>query len=220
MLKTLWPNGWRVAAVSGGGYLTSQANTLICATFLSLKTTASYGLTLQVVTLVSAISAAWVTVNVPFINRLRAQNRNEDIARMFATRVRYAMGTYLLGATVVVLIGSRMLDFVHSKTHCIAMTPMLLLIASGFLDMHQYLYSSLVMSENHNPFVRPALISGGCAIGLSCVLTPRYGLVGMILSMLIVQSAFNYWWTVWRGVKGLNIEPARYWKNFFGLQRI
>jgi O-antigen/teichoic acid export membrane protein len=217
LLKTMWPNAWRVALVSLGAFLIIQANTLICSAFLDLRTTASYGLTMQVVTLIAALSAAWVLVKMPLINKLRAQHRNQEIANLFATRTRLALITFILGGLGFVFIGPRFLVIVHSKTQLIPVGPLILLLLTQMLEMHHSLYGGLVLSENRNPFVGPALVSGLMIVVLSCILTPRIGLYGMILSATIVQAAFNNWWPVWIGVAGLDVDVSRYWKRFFGI---
>jgi O-antigen/teichoic acid export membrane protein len=160
LLKTMWPNAWRIALVSLGAFLIVQANTLICSAFLDLKTTASYGLTMQVVMLISMLSSTWVVVKMPLINQWRAQHRILEIADLFAKRVRLAMITYAMGAMSFLVIGSRLLASLHSKTHLIALGPLILLLATQMLETHHSLYGALVLSENRNPFLRPALISG------------------------------------------------------------
>ena len=220
LLKTIWPNAWRLALVSLGAFLIVQANTLICSAFLGLKAAASYGLTMQVVMLISGLSTTWVLVKMPLINQLRAQHRNLEIADLFARRVRLSLITYALGALGFLLIGPWFLTWLHSKTHWIPTGPLILLLVTQMLEMHHALYGSLVLSENRNPFLRPALASGVMIVALSCFLTPRIGLYGMILSAAVVQAAFNNWWTVWRGITGLHVEPERYWKHFFGLKSL
>jgi O-antigen/teichoic acid export membrane protein len=220
LLKTMWPNAWRIAAVSLGAFLIVQANTLICSAFLDLKTTASYGITFQVVMLISNLSTTWVAVKIPLINQLRAQHRNLEIADIFAKRVRLALGTYALASLGFILIGPAFVAFNHSKTHWIPLYPMILLLVTQMLEMHHSLYGGLVLTENYNPFLRPALISGVLIVTLSCILTPRIGLYGMICSTALVQACFNNWWPVWRGVEGLHIGQRRYWRYFFGLRSL
>src|SRR5207245_161493 len=83
------------------------------------------------------------------------------------------------------------------------------------LGMHHVLYASLIMSENQNPFVAPALISGGIILLLSLLLTPRLGVWGMLLAQGCTQACFNNWWTIYRAIQGLGIPWTEYWRRYF-----
>jgi O-antigen/teichoic acid export membrane protein len=218
LLKTMWPNAWRIAMVSTGAFLILQSSTLICSGFLDLKTTASYGLTMQVVTMVYSLSTIWVVVKFPLINQWRAQHRSQEISALFISRLRLSLITYLLGALGIFFVVPRLLAILHSKTQLIPAGPLMLLLTSQLLDFHHNLYGGLIYTENRNPLVRPVLISGIVIAGLSCILTPRLGLYGIVLSIMLVQASFNNWWVVLRGIAGLQIEPRLYWKQFFGLK--
>jgi hypothetical protein len=85
-----------------------------------------------------------------------------------------------------------------------------------FLEMHHAQHAQIVLTENRNPFVIPALVSGGSVVGLSLLLTPHLGIWGMLLSFGITQMAFNNWWTVLRGLKGLGISPRTYFNMLLG----
>lgn len=85
------------------------------------------------------------------------------------------------------------------------------------LEMHHSLYGTLVISENQNPFVKPALISGVATVLLSLFLTMRIGVWGMLLAQGSVQAAFNNWWTVYRGIRGLGVSPGDYCRTYFRL---
>jgi O-antigen/teichoic acid export membrane protein len=216
-LRTLWPNAWRLAAVSVGAYLILQANTLICSAYLSLKATASYGLTLQLISMLSAISGTWVVVKIPLINQWRAQHREDLVIPLFASRVRLALLTYLLGALAVLFIAPRMLEWIGAKTTLITTGQLSFFLIIRLLETQHSIYAGLVLSENENPFLRPALLSGLAIVCLSLLATPRLGIWGMLLAAGLVQAAYNNWWTVRRGIAGLNVDPARYWGLFFGL---
>jgi hypothetical protein len=78
--------------------------------------------------------------------------------------------------------------------------------------MHHSLYAELVYSENVNPFVKPALISGVAIIILSMLLTPRFGVWGMLLASGLVQLCYNNWWPVLRAIRGLGPAGQNYWR--------
>lgn len=214
LLRVLWPNAWRTGAVGLGAYLILQANTLICSAFLDLKTTASYGLSLQAVTLLVAVSSVWVSVQLPAINQLRAQGLFDRIARIFRQRIALALGTFLAGGVALLSLGQWLLGSLHSQTLLLPIPLLAVLLLIQFLEMHHALYGELVYSENINPFVRPALLSGAAIVCLSSILTPRLGVWGMLLATGLVQLCFNNWWPVRRAIRGLGPAGKNYWRGF------
>lgn len=217
MLGVLWPNAWRTGIVTVATYCGLQANTLVCSAFLGLKITGSYGLTLQAITLLVAVSSVWVAVKFPFINQLRAQGRLQEIAHLFRQRITLAMLTYLLGACVLLFFGRPVLTLLDTKTQFLPVPLLATMLIIYMLEAHHSLYAVLVFSENVNPFVIPAIISGTLIVTFSLLLTPKIGIWGMLLSQGIVQLCFNNWWPVVRGIRGLAVSPREYWASFLAL---
>lgn len=215
VIAVLWPNAWRSAAVGLGAFMTLQANTLICSAFLDLPTTASYGLSLQAVTLLIGFSSIWVIAKMPVIYHLRAQGLLGQIADLFRQRIVLSLITFFLGAVVLLSLGQKVLQYLNAQTPFLPVALLATLLFIQLLELHHTLYGELVYSENVNPFVRPALLSGLCIVGLSLILTPRFGLWGMLLSAGGVQLCFNNWWPVLRAIRGLGPAAENYWRRFF-----
>ena len=219
ILGVLWPNAWRTGAVAAGGFMIIQANTLICSAFLDLPTTASYGLSMQGVTLLVGISSVWVTVKLPIIHQLRARGREHEIAQLFRQRIVLAIASYVVGAIGLIWLAPPLLEMLRARTHLLPTALLLTLVVIQLLEMHHSLYAGLVYSENHNPFLKPAVISGVAIVCLSVFLTPRIGVWGMLLAAGGVQLAFNNWWPVLRAVRGLGDAANGYWRGFLRVRR-
>ena len=208
MFYTIWPNAWRTGLVGIGAFLTVYANTLVCSAFLSLATTAAYGLSFQLVAMLFGLCNVWVAVKLPLINTLRQQGRSDEIAGVFARRMRLTLVSYAAGALVIIFIAPLVLQWLGSKTPLLPTEQLAVLVLIRFLELHQTQYCLLVMSENHNPFLKPSLISGAAIVVASLALTHACGVWGLLLSMGLVQAAFSDWWPVLRALRGLGLKPA------------
>jgi O-antigen/teichoic acid export membrane protein len=215
MFHAVWPNAWRTGMVGIGAFLSLQANTLICSAMLSLKITAAYGLGFQLVNILFGLCGVWVAVKLPLINTLRVQGRNEEIASLFARRMRLTLLSYAAGALAIIYVAPLALHWLGSKTPLISTEQLAVLALIRFLELHQTQYCLLVLSENHNPFLKPSLISGVAIVVVSLVLTPLYGIWGLLFSMGVVQLFFNVWWPVLRALRGLEQKPADYFLHQF-----
>jgi len=216
LLRTLWPNSWRVGAVTMGIYLTMLANTLLASAFLSLPETASFGLSLQIGFFLSQISTVWVLVKMPWFNQLRQMGKTQDIQPLFFSRVWLFLLIFISGSVVLCLGGDWILQNVLGARTSLLPVPQraLLLLVVG-LEAHHSLYRELVQTTNENPFVRPMLLTAAASLTLVCLLAPLLGAWGLILGPCLAQLLFNNWWVVWKGVKSLGLDGSQYWPAFF-----
>jgi O-antigen/teichoic acid export membrane protein len=214
LIKTLWPTAWRSGLVSLGGYLVLSANTLICSGFLNLRITASYGVSLTLIGLLNSVSATFTNIKAPLANQLRATGETDKIASLWIQRTRISMLIYILGALVLLVTGNSLFHLIGSKTTLLPNPQLALAVLIIGLEMHHVLYALLIVSENQNPFVLPALLSGAATVSLSLLLTPRFGVWGMLLAQGCTQAAFNNWWTVHRAIRGLGVSWIEYWHRY------
>lgn len=217
LIARLWPTAWRGGLVSLGGFLVLSANTLICSYFLDLKLTASYGLSLSLIVMLAAASSTFTQIKLPLVNQLRAEGRTNEIADIWIQRTRISLIAYLFGGLLLLFGANLGLHMVGSHTLLLPSGQLALALLIFGLEMHHVLYAGLVISENQNPFVIPALASGCATVALSLVLTPRIGIWGMLLAQGCVQACFNNWWTIFRAIHGLGISWTSYWQRYFRL---
>lgn len=213
LIKVLWPQSWRTAVVSLGTFLILQSNTLVCSTFLGLDTTASYGLSLQLITALSGISAIWVTVKIPLFNQMRAAGKIESLTKILINRIRLSLCTYVVGSVTFILAGKKLLGMLGSRTDLLPTYILMLMLVFYLLECHHSFHVYSILSENQNPFVFPAIFSGITIVLASSFFTPRIGVLGLVLSFGVVQLCFNNWWIVLRNTRGLRLSYSQYLKR-------
>ncbi len=203
ILNDLWPMAWRMGVVMLGSFLINRGNTIVCSAKLGLHETASYGLTLNLLTILFQVATIPVTMVMPQINKLRVSQDHVKIWRIFATRLYGGLTFGAIGILCLALCGQSALALIGSNTRLLEPMLVVFLGVVIWLENHHGLYSGLVLTENRNPFIFPALISGIFVVALGWVAAGRWGVVGLIGAQAIVQAAWNNWWTVLRGMKGL-----------------
>ena len=192
-----------------------QSNTLVCSVYLGLKTTASYGISFQLVSMLYGLCSVWVAVKMPVINQLRVQGRIDEIVALFVRRMRLTILSYVSGALVIVFLAPPALRLLGSKTPLIPWEQLAVLAVIRFLELHHSLYAGVVLSENRNPFLKSALITGVAVVICSVLLTPVYGVWGMLISIGLVQLCYANWWPVLRALQGLGLKPTDYFIHHF-----
>jgi O-antigen/teichoic acid export membrane protein len=215
IFQAIWPNAWRTGLVSLGAFLIVQSNTLVCSAFLGLKATASYGISFQLVAMLFGLCNVWISVKMPLISQLRVQGRNDEIVNLFVRRMRLTILSYVSGALVIIFLAPPALHLLGSKTSLIPLEQLAVLVLIRFLELHHSLYAGLVLSENHNPFLKSVLVSGVAIVLCSLILTPIYGVWGMLISTGVIQAFYNNWWPILRALRGLGLRPADYFIHNF-----
>jgi len=73
-LRVLWPNSWRLGVTAVCSCLTAQASTAICLKFLGLTSYAQYGLSCQLVGIISGMAMVWTQVKWQVVGQHRTRH--------------------------------------------------------------------------------------------------------------------------------------------------
>ncbi len=191
----MWHNAWRLGMVSFGAFLITQSNTLLCSSFLGLETTASYGITLQLFTILAALSSTLYTVYLPELNIAFLYKEDERIKEIiaFCTFINWII--YLFGALFIIFFGQKLLSLMHSPVTLLPTGFLIFMSIFLFLENNHSMFATFITSENKIPFIKAAMISGIAIIILSTALVKltNLGLLGLLISQAIVQLSYNNW---------------------------
>jgi hypothetical protein len=210
MFKRLWPNAAKFGMILVGGFFLANGSVLISSHFLGKELTASFGLTAQIGGFLTGFASLWLAVKWPQLTMLRTQGRLEEMSILFARRLALTMGTYLVLAAFVILAGNKLLQWKGTHTQLLS-TPALIFYF-GYLAVQLFYvqFGSLAYTENVVPFFRIAIFTGLGMLGLSLVMTPAFGLWGMLVAPLIAESVYSSWFTVRRGFRGQPLSPQQF----------
>lgn len=208
LIMTMWPTAWRQATVAFGEFLENRAGVIICSILFGLELTAEYGLTLQILGVLGALSIAPLAVITPAMNQLRVQQDLAHLKTFFLSRAYAGILSFVLCSSLFAIWGAGALKLLGVNTLVLPHPLFLLLLLNVALSLHKRAWMLLVLTENKNPFVATTLITGIVTIIASYTLGISYGVIGMILGQLIIPLLHLYWWPIVRGVSGLkNARP-------------
>jgi O-antigen/teichoic acid export membrane protein len=214
VLKRIWPNVWKFGLLSLAGYMINSAPVLVCGLFLGTTLTASYGLTSQLGYFLLSFSGLWLAVKWPQITILRTQGKLEEMAILFAQRLGWAMATFGIGAAVLLCCGNRLLELKGAHTRLIEWPYLTVFLLFLWQQLFYGQFGLLTFTENVVPFYRLSVLTALGMLILSVLLTPRYGLWGLLLSQLVVVQVGISWYPVWRGYRGQPLSFPNFLKAF------
>jgi O-antigen/teichoic acid export membrane protein len=218
LLRVMAPMALRLGAVSVGTYLITQANTLVCTRMLGVAATASFGLSVQIVQIIASISLVFVSIKLPLVASLRQSGDLDHVRAIWVTAMRRLLIVFVTLGLGAILLGDAILTLLRARTGLLSAPLLLALLLIRMLEAHHAAHAMLVITENRVPFLVAALASGTAIVGLSVLLIPIFGMWAVVAVPGLVQALWNNWWTVWRGLKGIEMSMGQYGTRILGLR--
>jgi O-antigen/teichoic acid export membrane protein len=192
-------SSYKLGLVSLGAFFILRSNMLLSAKFLDLQQVAQYGLSLQVVQMIVAMSSVLYNSQVPRFHHLRVDKNSEELLRCFSSSIIVAWMIYILGAIAVLFCGNSLLHVMKSNVFLLSSQNLFVLLLVSLLELNHSIFANFITTKNIVPFVWPSLISG-LVIFLSSYFIlafSDFGVMGFLIVQFLVQLVYNNWrWPV------------------------
>lgn len=194
ILPAVWPNASRMGLVALGAFLITRYSVLVLSTFAGLTVSASYAVSLQLLSALTAVAQLPMQVALPQMVAARIQRDRDGLRHLFLTRQMFFLVVFASGVLVLVLAGATVLRAIGS-TVTLLPTPLLLLLGLVlFLEGNHANCAFVITTANRVPFVAPALLSGvAVALVSTAAAWAGAGAMGVIAAQGVVQLAYNNW---------------------------
>ena len=195
IFDAIWYNAKKTGINFIGTYCTRQFGMFISGLFLSAPVVASYGLMMQLVSILSTISSTMLNTYLPKIISFRISGDRENTIKTFSFTIVVYQLLFIIGASTIVLFGPWALNVIRSNAILPTLPILLLYLSVAFLEEHHSNFAIFISTSNRIPFV-PAALTSGVLICLGDFLILKLtdlGLLGIILVQGIVQLAYNNW---------------------------
>lgn len=210
MFRIISFNASKDGLVTIASYLSTQANTLICSSVLSLTSTGSYSLSVQLATFVSSIAAILYTAFQPSLQEKAARHDMIGGRKLMSIAFVFYIVSYGVLAIGVILLSPAIRIF--KPNFEISNIMLLILLLYMFLYKSYQLFCSYISNMNTLPYVRAYLITAVFSTILS-FLTAKYtglGIWSLIISPLVVNLVYNIWKWPFVALKMMNDTPMSF----------
>lgn len=191
-IKVIWFNASKDGLVTLSNYLSTQANTLICSSVIGLVATGSYGISIQIATLVSSISGIPFST---FQTKMQSNAIKGDIPsnyKLFSrSMVLYVLCFFILSAGSFLCFP--LLSLVKDSFSINLLLYSAILIQTIIYGLYS-LSASFISSYNIIPYTKAFVVSSMVSVCLSYLLS-KYtdlGTWALVMSPIIV-SLYNLW---------------------------
>lgn len=210
VLKAIYPNALKIGLTSLGAFMALRSAMVIGSLHLSLAEIASYGITMQLISIIASLAGIYTTTYQPKIAQLRVEHNNNAIKALYLKGQLVLVLTFITGGLGLVLTGHWALDLIGSKTQLLSASLIGISLLASFLVSNQIIAGGILLSKNEVPFFKASLVSGGISI-LLLILLFQYtnlGLWAMIIAPGLAQLVYQNWKWPYEVYKELKIKPG------------
>ena len=195
VLSAITPNAVKVGLTSLGGFIINKSSMFIGSLYVSLEMMASYGITLQLLVVIGMLAGIVSRVYMPKVFQWRVEGRLDLVRRTFYLSSIVMLFVFVLSGTVIVLWGDWMLGVLKSSTLLLPTGLLVMLFIQYYLEYNHANAAQYLLSRNEVPFFKASLISAVGVLVLLGVFVVWFdmGVLGMILSPMIVQALYQNW---------------------------
>ena len=195
VLKAIVPNAVKLGLASVGGFLTFRLSTFVGPMYISLSDMASFGITLQLLSVVSSLALLYTNVYLPKVFQWRVENNITQVRRTFRLSMLLVFIAFISGGLLISLLGNWALDVLGSDTQLLAGGLLAFLVLHYYLETNMVNVTEYLLAKNEVPFYKRYLVSGVVTVILLFVFVGYLGLGvwGIIAAPMISQSILQYW---------------------------
>jgi O-antigen/teichoic acid export membrane protein len=219
ILQAIYPNAVKVGLTGIGTFLVSRSAIIIGSLYLSLNVMASYGITIQIINVISGISRVYFSTYQPQIVQRRVQNDTIAIKNIYLKSCIFLFSTYIAGGLSLLFLGDLMLSVIGSKTPFLNRFYIVIILIISLLETNHATAGGILVTKNEVPYFKAALIFGGFTIILLFIFF-RYtnlGVLGMIIAPGIAQGCYQNWKWPLVVIKELKIKKQDIYDNFYDI---
>jgi len=195
VLKALFPNAIKVGLTSVGGFMVQKSSIVIGSLYLSLEEIASYGVTMQLVSVIAGLAGIYIATYLPKIVQMRVNSNHLEIKKIYLKGQILMVLTYITGGMVLLILGEWTLKIIGSQTQLVPFPILLLAVIVSLIESNLSMAGGILLTKNEVPFYKASLISGSFIIlgfFLAFYFT-NLGLLCLVLIPLIIDLLYQAW---------------------------
>jgi len=195
IIKVILPNSVKIGVTSIGSFMVQKSALIIGSLYLTLSEVASYGITLQLMAVLSGLSSILISTYQPKIVQLRVIHNIDSIKLIYIKGLIFIFFTFFLGGLVLLVFGKDVFDLLNSQTQLLPFKLTALALILTYEETIIMVSGGILLTKNEVPFFKAAIFSG-IAIVLGLIFVYNFfvpGIVAMLLVPLIVDISYQTW---------------------------
>lgn len=195
VLKAIYPNALKIGLTSFGGFIVQRSALIIGSLYLTLTEIATYGISMQLIAVITGLAGIYASTFQPKIVQLRVENDLKQIKKLYLWGQLYLLATFIVGGVVLVCFGEWGIGLIGSQTVLMNKSLIAFAVFVAFLECNHSVAGNIILTKNEVPFFKASLLSGLSTIILLFVFFNFFdiGIVSMIAAPAIAQGVYQNW---------------------------
>lgn len=195
VLRAISPNAVKVGLTYLGGFLVNKSTVFLGSLFLTLTEVAVYGITLQVMDVLTRCGTILTVSYTPVIAEARAERDIPRMRQLYMLCTLALFSVMLIGGFLWLLLGEWGLTLINCKTHFLPASMLLVMLVVQWLEKNHVVASLFIQADNRIPFYIPSLLSGTATVLLMWFFLSHLnlGLWSLLLAPGIAQAVYQNW---------------------------
>jgi len=195
IFEAVYPNAVKLGLTGVGAVLVLRSQPIIGSMYLSLETIASYGITIQLIGVLSGIASVYFGTYQPKIVQFRVQNNITAIKSIYEKSCLILVTIFFLGGMGLLLLGSWALNLIGSKTPLLPNLCIFAALLFSLLETNHGMAGGILLTKNQVPFFKAALFAGLMTVILLFLFLRFFqlGVWSLILAGGIAQAIYQNW---------------------------
>jgi len=195
IFKAVYPNAIKVGLTGVGAILVSRSQPIIGSLYLPLETIASYGITVQLIGILTGVAQVYFFTYQPKIVQYRVQNDIPAIKDIYVKNGFILVCTFITGGVGILFFGAWSMKLIGSKTPLLPNIYISIALLIALLESNHGIAGNILLTKNHVPFFKAALVSGLVTIILLFLFLKflNIGVWALILAGGIAQVVYQNW---------------------------
>lgn len=195
LLKKILPNTYRQGLISISNYINLRSTSLLSSAFLGLNITASLGLVLQIINLVTTVANTFFNTFLPQFGSYRFKKQYRELILKFKQAIFINYIIIITSFTVILFLGDFLLNIINSNVSLLSWEYLLIIMVYMFLYNNQSVFGTFIATKNKLPHYRAFFISSLLVIITQLLLMTLFKptLWNLLMPILLIQLAYNNW---------------------------
>ncbi len=220
LFKTIWYNAKKLGLVFLGSYAINKFSMFIAGLYLTLDNIASYGLMIQLFSIISSTAMTYFFASQPLFAAYRTEQKQDQLIERFALSMSVFYILFLLGSIILLSIGPLLLNIIGSNVQLPEIKILIIYALIVLLENNHSSFATFIVSGNKIPFVESSLIAGAaiCLFSFISLKYTTFGILGLVLVQGLCQIIYANWKWPYVVCRQFRISPIRF--LFRGINQI
>lgn len=188
---------------------------LSIANVLPATLSASYLLTIRLITIAEQAANVFLVSKLPSLNIARAKSHMGEIQTITIYLVRIVLFVYISTCIIIFSFTYFMLPYISLNTPLLSIEILTLLVSFGILSRHHTIHTHVFSTLNKEPFYIPIIITSILNLYLLTLLIDKFQVLGVVLASGLANIVILNWWCVKISIKSINFSIFQYFNKLF-----